>query len=104
MLNIPPTYPLFLVGAFVLLVIPGPAVFYILSRTVGQGRKAGLVSAVGISVGTLVHVTAAALGMSAILVSSATAFHLMRLAGAAYLIFLGIRNLTSGDLQPSTDA
>ena len=69
----PSTFPLFLAGAMILLVIPGPAVFYILARTMGQGRLAGVVLAAGISVGTLFHSVAAALGLSAILASSARA-------------------------------
>src|SRR5579859_3639217 len=93
--HIPSTFPLFLAGALILLFIPGPAVFYILSRTIGQGRKAGVVSAAGISVGTLVHSAAAAFGLSAILVSSARAFHIVQFAGALYLIFLGLRTLLS---------
>lgn len=97
MIHIPSSFPLFLAGAMILLVIPGPAVFYILSRTIGQGRKAGVVSASGIAVGTLVHATAAALGLSAILVSSARAFHIVQFAGALYLIFLGLRTLLSRD-------
>lgn len=105
MIHIPSTFPLFLAGAIILLVIPGPAVFYILSRTIGQGRRAGVVSAAGISVGTLVHATAAALGLSAILVSSARAFRIVQFAGALYLIFLGIRTLLSrDDVQIATAA
>jgi threonine/homoserine/homoserine lactone efflux protein len=95
--HLPAAYPLFLAGALILLVIPGPAVFYILSRTIGQGRKAGVVSAAGIATGTLVHATAAALGLSAILVSSARAFHAVQFAGAIYLVFLGFRLLLSKD-------
>src|SRR5215510_3541666 len=95
--HIPSSFPLFLAGAMILLVIPGPAVFYILSRTIGQGRKAGVVSAAGISVGTLIHSTAAALGLSAILASSARAFHIVQFAGALYLIFLGVRTLLTKD-------
>lgn len=97
MIHIPAAYPLFLAGALILLVIPGPAVFYILSRAIGQGRKAGVVSAAGIATGTLAHATAAALGLSAILVSSARAFHAVQFAGAVYLIFLGVRTLVSHD-------
>lgn len=93
MIHIPSAYPLFLAGALILLFIPGPAVFYILSRTIGHGRKAGVVSAAGISVGTLIHSTAAALGLSAILASSARAFHIVQFAGALYLVFLGVRTL-----------
>jgi threonine/homoserine/homoserine lactone efflux protein len=102
MIHIPSSFPLFLAGAMILLVIPGPAVFYILSRTIGQGRKAGVVSASGIAVGTLIHATAAALGLSAILVSSARAFHIVQFAGALYLIFLGLRTLLSRDDVPLT--
>lgn len=102
--NIPPAYPLFLGGALVLLVIPGPAVFYILSRATGQGCKAGLVSAVGISVGTLIHAIAAALGLSAVLASSARAFHFVQFTGALYLIFLGVRTLMSRGTDQSATA
>jgi len=84
-------------GAMLLLLVPGPAVLYITSRSIGLGRAAGLVSAMGIAVGTLVHVAAATLGLSALLVSSASAFHLVKYAGAAYLIYLGIRTLRRGD-------
>jgi threonine/homoserine/homoserine lactone efflux protein len=77
----------------VLLVIPGPAVFYVTSRSIGQGRSAGLVSALGISVGTLVHVAAAAVGLSALLMSSAAAFGVVKYLGAAYLIYLGVQKL-----------
>jgi threonine/homoserine/homoserine lactone efflux protein len=84
---------LFISAALVLLVIPGPAVFYVTSRSIGQGRSAGLVSALGIGVGTLVHVAAAAVGLSALLMSSATAFGVVKYLGAAYLIYLGVQKL-----------
>jgi threonine/homoserine/homoserine lactone efflux protein len=84
---------LFITAAVVLLVIPGPAVFYVTSRSIGQGRSAGLVSALGIGVGTLVHVAAAAVGLSALLMSSAAAFGLVKYLGAAYLIYLGVQKL-----------
>jgi len=84
---------LFVSAALVLLAIPGPAVFYILGRSIGQGRSAGLVSALGIGVGTLVHTLAAAVGLSALLVSSAAAFSLVKYLGAAYLIYLGVQKL-----------
>ena len=93
-------------GAMLLLLVPGPAVLYITSRSIGLGRAAGLVSAMGIAVGTLVHVAAATLGLSALLVSSASAFHVVKYAGAAYLIYLGIRTLRGGDapaLDPSRE-
>jgi threonine/homoserine/homoserine lactone efflux protein len=85
--------PLFITGAVVLLVIPGPAVFYIVGRSIDQGRRAGVISALGIATGALVHVTAAALGLSALLVSSATAFSVVKYLGAAFLIYLGFEKL-----------
>lgn len=89
----PSTLALFAVAALALAVVPGPAVLYIVARSVDQGRLAGLVSAVGISMGSLVHVVAATIGLSSLLASSATAFTIVKYAGAAYLIFLGIRRL-----------
>jgi|SRR5579859_4583773 len=83
----------FVSAATVLLAIPGPAVLYIVGRSIGQGRNAGFVSALGIGVGTLVHTAAAAVGLSALLVSSATAFSIVKYLGAAYLVFLGIQRL-----------
>ena len=80
-----------------LLVVPGPAVLYIVTRSIDQGRAAGLASVAGIHVGTLVHVVGAALGLSAILATSATAFAVVKYAGAAYLIILGFRKLLEGD-------
>jgi threonine/homoserine/homoserine lactone efflux protein len=88
---------LFVVAAIVLLLTPGPAVLYIVTRSVEQGRVAGLVSALGVHVGTLVHVAAAALGVSALLVSSALAFDIVKYLGAVYLIYLGIRKLLGRD-------
>jgi threonine/homoserine/homoserine lactone efflux protein len=81
------------VAAVALLVTPGPAVLYIVARSVEQGRWAGLVSALGVHVGTLVHVAAAALGLSALLVSSALAFNVVKYLGAVYLVYLGLRRL-----------
>jgi len=82
---------LFMTAAVVLLLIPGPAVLYIVARSVDQGRKAGLASSSGIATGGLVHVVAATFGLSALLVSSATAYSLVKYAGAAYLFYLGIK-------------
>jgi threonine/homoserine/homoserine lactone efflux protein len=84
---------LFIGAALVLLLIPGPAVLYIVGRSVEQGRRAGLVSILGIHTATLVHMLAAVLGLSAILASSALAFSMVKYAGAAYLIWLGARKL-----------
>ncbi len=80
-------------AALALLVIPGPAVLYIIARSASQGRAAGLVSVAGIHVGTVVHIAAAVLGLSAIIVASATAFTIVKFAGAAYLVFIGISTL-----------
>ena len=84
---------LFVSAAFVLLAIPGPAVLYIVSVSVEHGRRAGLTAVAGIHVGSLVHVAAATVGLSALLVSSAVAFSAVKLVGAAYLIFLGVQKL-----------
>ena len=84
---------LFVGAALVLLLIPGPAVLYIVGRSVEHGRRAGLVSIGGIHAATLVHVAAAALGLSAVLASSALAFGVVKYAGAAYLIWLGLRKI-----------
>lgn len=88
---------LFIGAALALLMTPGPAVLYIVTRSVGQGCRAGLVSVGGICTGTLVHVAAAALGLSALLVSSAVAFNIVRWLGALYLIGLGIQTLLKED-------
>ena len=84
---------LFVIAALVLLVTPGPAVLYIVTRSIDQGRAAGLVSMLGVHVGTLVHVAAAAIGLSAVLVASATAFTALKWLGAAYLVYLGVRRI-----------
>jgi threonine/homoserine/homoserine lactone efflux protein len=91
------TLALFAVAAVTLLLIPGPAVLYIVTRTLDQGRAAGLASVCGVHIGTLLHVTAAALGLSALLVSSATAYDTVRWLGAAYLVWLGVRRLLASD-------
>lgn len=83
----------FVAAALVVLIIPGPGVMYVVARSVGQGHRAGLASAVGLSAGALVHVAAAAAGLSAILLTSATAFGIIKALGAGYLIYLGIRTL-----------
>lgn len=90
-------------AALLLLLVPGPAVLYIIARGASQGPRAGIVSVLGIHVGTLVHIAAAVLGLSAVIVASATTFTAIKLAGAAYLVVLGIRSLraarTSRDLD-----
>ena len=87
------TLLLFAAAALTLLVIPGPAVLYIVAQSVAHGRRAGIVSMFGIQAGGLVHVAAATIGLSSLLVSSATAFTVVKYAGAAYLVFLGLQRL-----------
>jgi threonine/homoserine/homoserine lactone efflux protein len=91
------TIALFLLAATALAVVPGPAVAYIVTQSVDQGRRAGLVSALGVASGGLVHVAAATVGLSALIASSATAFTVVKLVGAAYLIVVGIRRILSGE-------
>ena len=92
-----PALALFFAASLILLVTPGPAVFYIVARSIDQGRVAGVVSTLGVAAGSCVHSLAAALGVSAILASSATAFTLVKLIGAGYLIYLGIRKFLVPD-------
>jgi threonine/homoserine/homoserine lactone efflux protein len=87
------TLLLFAAAALALIVVPGPAVLYIVAQSIDRGRLAGFVSALGVAVGGLVHVTAAAIGLSSLLVSSASAFNAVKFAGAAYLIGLGLWTL-----------
>ena len=94
----PSSLALFAAAAFALAVVPGPAVLYIVARSVDQGRVAGFVSALGIATGSLVHVTAATIGLSSLLASSATAFTVVKYAGAVYLIVLGIRRLMTREV------
>ena len=95
----------FLGAAIVLLLVPGPAVLYITARSIDQGRLAGFVSVLGIAAGTLVHLIAAAAGVSAILVRSTMAFETLRYAGAVYLVWLGVmkfRSAPRGDVVAKT--
>jgi threonine/homoserine/homoserine lactone efflux protein len=89
----PPVVALVAGSSLAFALVPGPAVLYIVTRSVSQGRAAGVASVAGIHVGTFVHVVAAALGLSALLMRSAVAFSFVKYAGAAYLIYLGIRTL-----------
>jgi threonine/homoserine/homoserine lactone efflux protein len=84
---------LFSLATLALLLVPGPAVLYIVAQSVDHGRLAGLVSVAGVHLGTVVHTLAAAIGLSALIVSSAVAFSVVKYAGAAYLVYLGIRRL-----------
>src|SRR5258708_37365970 len=87
------TIALFLLAALGLLLFPGPAVLYIITRSVAQGRRAGLASVLGVELASLTHAVAAALGLSALLLTSALAFSVVKYLGAAYLIYLGVRTL-----------
>lgn len=89
----------FITAAFLLAITPGPAVIYIVTRSVTQGRAAGIASCMGVAVGGLVHVVAAAIGVSAVLATSALAFSAVKLAGAAYLVSLGIQKLLQSSDQ-----
>ncbi len=89
----PHRFYLFLVAAFLLSISPGPGMLYVLARTLHGGRAEGLASTLGTAVGGLVHVLAATLGLSAILMSSALAYGILKYAGAAYLVFLGCKTI-----------
>jgi threonine/homoserine/homoserine lactone efflux protein len=96
------TFGLFVAAALALLLMPGPAVIYVVTRSVDQGRPAGLASVLGVGIGSLVHIAFAAVGLSALLASSAAAFGVVKWLGAAYLIWLGLqRLLTRGEDAPA---
>jgi threonine/homoserine/homoserine lactone efflux protein len=97
-------WSLFVMASLVLLLTPGPAVLYIVARSIEQGKAAGLVSVLGIHLGTIVHITAAAIGLSALIVSSALAFAVVKYLGAAYLVWIGIRTLLAKDPHPEAPA
>jgi threonine/homoserine/homoserine lactone efflux protein len=102
----PETLAVFALASLALIAFPGPSVFYILARSFAGGRRAGLVSMLGVEAGGLVHVAAATLGLSALLASSAVAFGVVKYAGAAYLIWLGISRLRAkeaAELPPVPD-
>lgn len=88
-------YGLFIISGIMLNLTPGADTMYILGRSVSQGRKAGVLSVLGISTGTVAHTLLASLGLSAVLAQSATAFNTIKYIGAAYLIYLGIKSLLS---------
>jgi threonine/homoserine/homoserine lactone efflux protein len=88
---------LFSLAALALLAIPGPAVLYVVVQSAEQGRRVGLASVAGVHLGTLAHVAAATVGLSALIVASAVAFSVVKYAGAAYLVYLGLRKLLERD-------
>jgi len=89
------TLLLFTASALALVAVPGPNLIYIVTRSLDQGSRAGIASALGVETGTIVHVTAAAVGLSAALASSAAAFSIVKYAGVAYLLYLAARALTT---------
>jgi threonine/homoserine/homoserine lactone efflux protein len=91
------TLGIFLLASIALAVVPGPAVAYIVTQSIDQGRRAGLVSALGVASGGLVHVVAATVGLSALVASSANGFTVVKLVGAVYLIAVGIRRILAKD-------
>jgi threonine/homoserine/homoserine lactone efflux protein len=91
------SFALFCLASVALAVVPGPAVTYVVMHSVDKGRRAGLASAAGVASGGLVHVAAATVGLSAVIASSATAFTIVKLVGAAYLIVVGIRRIVGRD-------
>lgn len=91
-------------ATWVLMAIPGPAVFYVLARSASQGTRAGLVSVAGLHTGSLVHIAAAVLGLSAVLVASAAAFTAVKFLGAAYLVWLGVKLLLEHRRAPEAAA
>ncbi len=96
--------PLFLAAALLLAITPGPGIFYVLARSLAGGKREGMLSSLGTFVGGLFHVFAAALGFSAILAASAVAFHTVKYAGAAYLVWLGIRMIRTRNLEMTVEA
>jgi threonine/homoserine/homoserine lactone efflux protein len=97
------TLLVFTAAALALIVVPGPAVLYIVAQSLDRGRLAGVVSALGVAVGGLVHVTAATIGLSSLIVSSAEAFTVVKYAGAAYLIGLGVHTIVRGREDPEAE-
>ena len=95
-----PAMLLFLTASLALLVVPGPAVLYIVARSLDQGRLAGFVSALGVALGTLVMVAGTAAGVAALIASSALAFAVLKYAGAAYLIYIGVRRILTREPAP----
>ena len=91
----PTNFGVFLAAAVVLAVTPGPSILYVTARTLAGGKQDGIASAFGTGIGGLVHVVVAAVGLSAVLAASAQAFAIIKYAGAAYLVFLGLRTLIS---------
>jgi threonine/homoserine/homoserine lactone efflux protein len=99
-----PNISLFITTAAVLVFTPGPNTLYIIARSIQQGRLAGAVSSLGVQVGTFIHMIIAALGLSALIVSSETVFTIVKYAGAAYLIYLGLKTLRAKEHSGPSEA
>jgi threonine/homoserine/homoserine lactone efflux protein len=99
----PSTIATFALASLAILIIPGPAVLYILNRSISDGRRVGLAAVAGVELGTFVHVLAATAGLSAVLASSAAAFNTVKWLGAGYLVFVGVRTLIQRPAALSTD-
>ena len=96
---------LFMAAATVLAITPGPGIFYVAARTLAAGRAEGVASSLGTGIGGLAHVVAGAVGVSALIMASATAFSVLKWVGAAYLVFIGIRTIwqaRTGQAEPDT--
>ena len=89
-------YWVFVLSGILVNITPGQDVMYILGRSVAQGRKAGILSVLGISTGVLVHIAVVAFGLSAVLMASTKVFHMIKYAGAAYIVYLGVRMFREG--------
>jgi threonine/homoserine/homoserine lactone efflux protein len=94
------TYAVFLATAIVLLLIPGPAVLYVVTRSIEMGRSGGIASVAGITTGTIAYVVLATAGLSSLILASTAAFDVVKYVGAAYLFFLGVRRLLGRGLEP----
>src|SRR5215468_1040326 len=97
------TFLVFLAAALLVAITPGPGIFYIVARTLAGGRTEGLASSVGLGLGGLVHVFAGAVGLSALVMASAEAFAVLKIAGALYLIWLGLKTLREARVVEAAD-
>ena len=98
------TFLLFSAAALLVAITPGPGIFYIVARTLAGGRTEGLASSVGLGLGGLVHVFGGAVGISALVMASAEAFTLLKIAGALYLIWLGLKTWREARAVGPTEA
>jgi threonine/homoserine/homoserine lactone efflux protein len=96
-------FPLFLAAALAVAVTPGPGIFYVAARTLAGGRREGIASSIGLGLGGLVHVIAGAIGLSALVMASAEAFTVVKLLGAAYLVWLGLKTWREARIPMATD-